>query len=99
MSLEQIMEQEARLVTLRMLAEQPDERLNSSLLRDQLAEGWGINRTREWLHTQLRFLADVGAVQLTDAKSVLIAQLTQRGRDHVERRLLLEGVKKPSADN
>jgi len=95
-SLSEIMEREARLVVLRMLAEQTDRRLNSSLLRDELAERWAINRTRDWLHVQLRFLADVGAAHLTEAGSVLIAEITQRGLDHVERRIVLDGVKRPS---
>ena len=98
MTLNAIIEAEARLVCLRMLAEQPDERLNSSLLREQLSESWGINRTREWLHVQLRYLGDIGAVRIVEAGTVLIAQLTQRGRDHVERRIVLEGVKKPSPE-
>jgi hypothetical protein len=94
--LSEIMEREARLVVLRMLAEQTDRRLNSSLLRDELAERWAINRTRDWLHVQLRFLSDVGAAHLTEAGSVLIAEITQRGLDHVERRIVLDGVKRPS---
>ncbi|MGO4872759.1 MAG: hypothetical protein ACLPGW_19505 [Roseiarcus sp.] len=96
MSLSQIMEREARLVVLRLLAEQSDSRLNSSLLRDELAERWAINRSRDWLHAQLRYLADIGAAHLTEAGSVLIAELAQRGLDHVERRIVLDGVKRPS---
>jgi len=97
-TLEQIMERETRLVVLRVLAEQPDQRLNSSLIEEQLREAWAINRTREWLHTQLRYLADIGATTTTEAGSVLIATLTRRGLDHVERRLMLDGVKKPSPE-
>lgn len=96
MSLATIIELEARLVVLRTLAEQADSRLNSSLLRDDLAERWGINRTRDWLHVQLGFLADIGAVTLADMGSVKIATLTARGLDHVERRIVLDGVKRPS---
>ena len=99
MSLAEIMEKEARLVTLRLLAEQSDGRLNSSLLREALAERWAINRTRDWLHTQLRALADIGAVHITEAGSVLIAEITQRGLDHVERRIALDGVKRPSPES
>jgi repressor of nif and glnA expression len=95
-SLSEIMEREARLVVLRMLAEQSDRRLNSSLLRDELAERWAINRSRDWLHVQLRFLADIGAAHLTEAGSVMIAEITQRGLDHVERRIVLDGVRRPS---
>lgn len=96
MSMATIMEREARLVVLRTLSEQPDRRLNSSLLRDDLAERWAINRTRDWLHIQLGFLADIGAVALSEVGSVKIATLTARGLDHVEGRIVLDGVKRPS---
>lgn len=91
-----IIEEESRLVILRTLAEQPDQRLNSSLLQADLAERWAINRTRDWVHLQIGHLADLGAVTVVTAGSVRIASLTQRGLDHVERRTVLPGVKKPS---
>lgn len=97
MSFNTIIEREARLVVLRMLAEQPDGRLNSSLMREELAERWAINRSRDWVHLQLRALEEIDAVNLTEAGSVLIATLTERGLDHVERRVVLDGVKRPSA--
>ncbi len=96
MSLAKIIEEEARLVILRTLAEQSDQRLNSSLLQADLAERWAINRSRDWVHLQLGELANLGALTLVDAGSVRIATLTQRGLDHVERRMLLPGVKKTS---
>lgn len=97
MSLAKIMEEEARLVILRTLAEQPDQRLNSSLLQADLAERWGINRSRDWVHMQLGFLAhQVSAITLTEMGSVWIASLTARGLDHAERRVVLPGVKRPS---
>lgn len=98
MSLAAIMEKEARLVILRTLAEQPDRRLNSSLLRDDLDARWGINRTRDWVHVQLGFLADIGAVLLTDMGTVKIATVTARGLDHVEASIVLDGVKRPSPE-
>ncbi len=96
MSLAKIIEEESRLVILRTLAEQPDQRLNSSLLQADLAERWAINRSRDWVHLQIGELANLGAVTVVGAGSVQIATLTQRGLDHVERRTLLPGVKKPS---
>ena len=96
MSFTDIIERESRLVALKMLAEQPDRRLNSSLMREALADSWAINRSRDWVHIQLRFLAEIGAVSLTEAGTVLIATLTDRGLDHVERRVVLDGVKRPS---
>lgn len=96
MSFTEIVEKELRLVALKLLAEQPDRRLNSSLMREALADSWAINRSREWVHIQIRFLAEIGAVTITDAGTVLIATLTDRGLDHVERRVVLDGVKRPS---
>lgn len=97
MSLNAIMEKEARLVILRTLAEQPDMRLNSSLLREDLAERWGINRSRDWVHEQLRFLsAEVHAVSVESVGSVQIAAITARGLDHVEGRVVLNNVRRPS---
>lgn len=96
MNFAKIVEEESRLIILRTLAEQPDARLNSSLLQSDLAERWAINRSRDWVHLQIGELANLGAVTVVSAGSVQIATLTQRGLDHVERRLLLPGVKKPS---
>lgn len=96
MSFAQIIEHEARLVILRTLAEQPDQRLVSSLLQADLAERWAINRSREWVHLQLVALEEIGAVAVRPMGSVVIATLTTRGLDHVERRIVLPGVKRPS---
>lgn len=96
MKFNDLIEREARLVVLRMLAEQSDRRLNSAVMREALAEEWAINRSRDWLHVQLRDLAEIGAVELEEAGSVLIVTLTDRGLDHVERRTVLAGVKRPS---
>jgi len=91
-----VIREHARLIILRDLAEQPDGRWNSEALREDLDGRWAINRTREWVHEELRYLESLGAVKLDAVASVLIATLTQKGLDHVERRLVIEGVKKPS---
>jgi hypothetical protein len=89
--------QEARLVILRALASEPDRRLNSSLIVIALDQ-FGINRSRDWVHEELRWLADIDAVRIEDVGSVRIAALSQKGLDHVERRIVLEGIKRPSAE-
>ncbi|GHE72232.1 hypothetical protein GCM10019059_34800 [Camelimonas fluminis] len=96
MSFAALIEEEARLIILRTLADQPDNRLNSSLLRDDLANRWAINKQRDWVHLQLDWLAEMGAVKATRIETVVIAELTTRGLDHVERRTVIPGVKKPS---
>ncbi|MEX2126954.1 MAG: hypothetical protein WD871_01755 [Xanthobacteraceae bacterium] len=95
MSMDKMMREEARLIILRTLANQVDGRFNSELVRRTL-ETFGITRTRAWVHDEFRYLADMGAVEVSDAGSVQVASLTGKGRDHVERRLIIEGVKRPS---
>lgn len=95
MSFEEHMTLDARLVVLRALADQRDCRLNEVILVKAL-ETYGHNRSRDWLRTQLRLLADLGAVRVTEAGTVMIAELTRLGEDHVQRRAIIEGVARPS---
>ncbi|ADZ72415.1 hypothetical protein [Polymorphum gilvum] len=90
-----ILREEARLIVLKALRQQPDEQLNSELLRLTL-ETFGISRERAWVHDELRWLRDMGAVTLTEAGSILVATLTEKGARHVERRTVIEGVKRPA---
>lgn len=95
MSFEQRVREEARLIILRTLAEQIDGRLNSALLRDHLVT-FGITKAREWVHQELRYLAEMGAITLVDVTSVKVACITTLGQQHVAREALIEGVKRPS---
>lgn len=97
MIMDRIIREDARLILLRALAEQSDERLNSELLRQTL-ETFGITRTRDWVHDELRWLADMGCLTVTEAGSVRVAALTTKGRDHIERRLIVEGIKRPGPE-
>jgi ABC-type protease/lipase transport system fused ATPase/permease subunit len=87
--------QDARLVILRALHEQTDNRLNDSIIAAVL-ESYAHRRTREWIRQQLRFLADMDAIRIAAIGTTLVAELKQLGADHVERRTILEGVKRPS---
>ncbi|QPC44615.1 hypothetical protein HW532_19055 [Kaustia mangrovi] len=95
MSMDRIIREEARLIILRALAEQDDEQLNSELLRVTL-ETFGISRMRAWVHGELAYLAEMGAVTVTEAGSVRVAQLTELGARHLARNVAIEGVKRPS---
>jgi hypothetical protein len=86
---------DARLVILKELAKQTDNRLNEALLT-MVLDTFGHRRSREWVRTQLRLLADIGAISISEAGSVMIAELRQSGQDHVDRRIILEGVARPS---
>lgn len=95
--MDRLIREEARLIILRALDEQADRRLNSELLRLAL-ESFGITKTREWVHEELRWLADLGAVAVVEAGTVRVASLTSKGADHVARRIVIEGVKRPSPE-
>jgi hypothetical protein len=90
-----IIREDARLIMLRELHAQSNYSLNDSLLRETL-EGFGIAKTRDWVREELNFLADVGAVSRISVGSVVVATLLQKGVEHVERRLTIQGVKRPS---
>jgi hypothetical protein len=86
---------DARLIILKALAAQTDERLHSGYLAEELLR-FGIDRPREWIHGELDWLAVMGAVTLTKPGSVVVATLTEKGARHLRRAIMIEGVKRPS---
>lgn len=88
-----ILREDARLRLLAALEEQPDGRLNADLLRLVL-EAHGIDKPREWVADQLRWLEGMGAVRLIAAGDVLVAELTERGARHLSRAEPIEGVRR-----
>lgn len=89
---------DARLCILRELADQVDGRLNEvGLMR--VLDAFGIKRSRDWVRTQLRALDELGAVNVTEIGTVMVAALTKLGRAHVERRQVIEGVARPSDED
>lgn len=86
----------ARLVILKGLAAENDGSLSDALLMAVL-EQFAINKPREYLHTQLRWLADTArAVVLREAGTALIATLTEQGEAHLSRKSVISGVQVPS---
>lgn len=95
MQYQEIVRQDARLIILKALEKQIDDRLNSASLQRELL-ALGIDKERAWVHTELRWLADMGAVVLTEAETVLVATLTERGARHLRRAEAIEGIARPS---
>lgn len=93
--LDKIIREEARLIILKALQQQPDERLNSELLRCEL-ETFGIGKSRAWVHDELAYMKEMGAVTITDAGSVKVATLAEKGAQHLARHIAIEGIKRPS---
>lgn len=94
MDMAQLIRQDARLIILRALSEQTDNTLHSGFL-DATLRTYGIRKDRDWIHDELRWLAERGAVSVIEAGSVLVATLTDKGQRHIARELAIEGVKRP----
>lgn len=90
-----IIREHARLIILRELHNQSNYTSNDSMLQ-QVLESFGIAKTRDWIRGELDWLADMNALTKTSAGTVWIVTLAAKGIEHVERRLLIEGVKRPS---
>jgi len=95
LTMSRIMREQARLIMLIELSRQVNGSLNSDLLRLTLEE-FAIQKTRGWVHDELRYLAEMGAVTLIEAGSLLVATLTTKGQAHVDRQLVIDGVRRPS---
>lgn len=97
MSYQNIVAEDCRLVILKALAKEPDNRLNETILTKVL-EQFGHMKSREYVRTQIRKLEELGAVRVAEVGSVLVPQLLQTGLDHIERRALIEGIGLPSLE-
>lgn len=95
MDLAQLIREQSRLIVLKALADQVAETLNSDFLLLEL-QRFGIRKDRDWLHDELRWLADMGAIMVVPAGSLLVATLTAKGARHLSREIAIEGVQRPS---
>lgn len=90
-----IVRPDARLIILRALAAQTNETLHSGFIGEELLR-FGIDRPRAWIHGELDWLAEMGAISLIKPGSVVVATLTEKGHRHIRRAIVIEGVKRPS---
>lgn len=88
--------EDMRLVLLRLLDEMPGYTANSSTLAGALAD-FGFAASRDQIKTELHWLADQGALELTEVGPVLVAKLVERGQDVAKGRATIPGVKRPGA--
>lgn len=87
---------DVRLVILRLLAEMPAYRANSSVLTMAL-ERFGHAVSRDLVKTELGWLAEQGLVTCEDMEAVLVATLSERGADTARGRVVVPGVARPGA--
>lgn len=97
MSLAEIQAEHRRIAILRMLAEQPDYRSNASVLADALPLVARISATRSQVLADVVYLESIEAVrQEALGNGVVGVELTDRGLDAAQGRIVLPGVKRPS---
>ena len=86
--------EDIRRIVLEELARQPGYRLNDDLLL-RVLETYGHVKPRDYLRAELDWLDKARAVALAEVGGIVIAELTERGLEHVERRKLIAGVARP----
>ena len=96
MSFADYLRKDVRLVVLRILTEMPSYRANSSVLTNMLDQ-FGHAVTRDLVKTELRWLAELGAIDVNEVGSVLVATLTERGQAVATGRARIDGINRPSA--
>lgn len=94
MNLQPIIDADARLAILQTLEQDPSGSSSQLILQGAL-DAVAISRGVDYVRTQMCDLQKMGAVTLKDAGEIKIATITRTGLDHVERRSILEGVKRP----
>ena len=88
--------EDQRLVILRILADMPSYKANSSVIASALNQ-YGHSPSRDQVKTELRWLEEQGVLGIDDMDVVLIATLNERGADVAAGRATIPGIKKPGA--
>lgn len=86
--------EDQRLALLRLLAELPSYRSNSSVLVGFMRQ-WGHDMSRDQVKTELTWLGEQGLLKIEDLDAVLVVELTERGADVAAGRAKQPGVKRP----
>lgn len=95
-SFAEFLRRDVRLVILRLLAEMPAYRANSSVLTMAL-ERFGHSVSRDQVKGEIAWLNEQGLVTVDDMDAVLVATLTERGQDVASARTTVPGVSRPGA--
>lgn len=88
--------EDRRLVLLRVLSELPGYRSNSSVLAS-LLDGFGHTVSRDYVKTQLHWLDEQGLVGITDLDGLKLVTLTERGHDVARGSVTVPGIARPGA--
>lgn len=94
MSLKQLLQEDRRLVILRILNESAGYTANDSIL-DTALDAYGHKVSRDVVKAELDWLQEMGLLQLKDVAGTKVAEITQRGIDVAEGQAVVSGVKRP----
>lgn len=89
------MAEDRRLVILRFLHEEPDYRLNVSLLQDAL-DLMGHRVSRDVILADGSWLADLDLVNVENIGNVQLFTLTEQGANVAQGRTYVPGIKRPA---
>ena len=94
MALKQLLQEDRRLVILRVLNESAGYTANDSIL-DSSLDTIGHKVSRDVVRAELNWLDEQGLIELEEVFSTQVATLTQRGIDVAEGQAKHPGVKRP----
>jgi len=93
-SFERLLNEDRRLVILRLLTQDPGYRLNVYVLRPAL-DAMGHTVSHDKVETDLAWLQEQGLVRVEQASGITVGTLTPRGADVALGRTTVPGVKRP----
>ncbi|SNS05824.1 hypothetical protein SAMN04488503_2491 [Humidesulfovibrio mexicanus] len=96
-SFERLLNEDRRLVILRVLTEDPGYRANAYVLRPAL-EAMGHTVAMDKLEGDLAWLAELGLLTIGRSSGITVATLTARGLDVAAGRATVPGVKRPEPE-
>lgn len=96
-SFQRLLDEDRRLVILRLLAEDPGYQLNVYVLRPAM-EAMGHAVSHDKVGTDLAWLAEQGLVTVGQASGVTVGRLTARGADVAKGLAIVPGVKRPEPE-
>ncbi len=94
---ERLVNEDRRLVILRILTEDPGYRANAYVLRPAL-DAMGHTVSMDKLEGDLAWLSEQGLVRIERASDITVATLTQRGADVALGRASVPGIKRPEPE-
>lgn len=93
-SFTRLVEEDRRLTILLLLSESPDYKANHFLIQSAL-DGFGHTVSVDRLKADLAWLAEQGLVTQQETAGVQVPQLTDRGLDVAQGRVVHPGIKRP----